>query len=231
MTSVQGTADQSLADQSQGQQAYDQRNPLLETQFLIPFDRVRPEHVAQATQVLIAEAREGLERLASAPHTGFGSFLRDLDLLTARLDVMTGVVGHLDNVISDEHWRAAKRAMLPLVSAFRTDLGMHAGLYSALKAYAATEEGRSLDPVRARFLTLSLDGFRRDGAELPAAQQARLKALNIELGEVTSLYGSNSMDGISAYTLYVSAERLSGVPERVCRPPWLPRASTRASTA
>ncbi|MGY2893052.1 M3 family metallopeptidase [Deinococcus sp. UYEF24] len=220
MTSVQGSATQGSADQSRNDQAQDEhvqgeRNPLLETQFLIPFDRIRPEHVAPATQVLIAEAREGLERLALAPQTGFGTFLNDLDLLTARLDVMTGVVGHLDNVVSDEHWRAAKRAMLPLVSAFYTDLGMHAGLYSALKAYAKTEEARALDPVRARFLTLSLDGFRRDGAELPAAQQARLKALNIELGEVTSLYGSNSMDGISAYELYVPAERLTGVPERV----------------
>ncbi|WP_407570625.1 M3 family metallopeptidase [Deinococcus altitudinis] len=210
MNSVQGTADLSQGDQQQGE-----RNPLLGTQFLIPFDRIRPEHVAQATQVLIAEAREGLERLALAPQTGFGGFLNDLDSLTARLDVMTGVVGHLDSVVSDEQWRAARRAMLPLVSAFYTDLGMHAGLYAALKAFAATEEGRTLDPVHARFLNLSLDGFRRDGAELPPVQQARLKDLNIELGEVTSLYGSNSMDGISAYELYVPAERLAGVPERV----------------
>jgi oligopeptidase A len=219
MTSVDEKAAQGKAaqrqDGSQDHQALDSRNPLLETQFLIPFDRIRPQHVAQATLVLIAEAREGLERLARAPETGFGSFLRDLDLLTARLDVMTTVVGHLDSVISDDGWRATKQAMQPLVSAFRTDLGMHAGLYAALKTYAASEQGRALDPVRARFLKLSLDGFRRDGAELPAEQQTRLKALNIELGEVTSLYGSNSMDGVSAYELYVPAERLSGVPERV----------------
>ena len=70
-------------------------------------------------------------------------------------------------------------------------------------------------PVRARFLRKSLDSFRRSGADLPSDQQARLKALNIELGEITSRYGSNSMDGVKAFELFVPAERLSGVPERV----------------
>lgn len=191
------------------------RNPLLDTSFLIAFDRIRPEHVAQATDVLIGEARAELERLAQAPETGFRGFLERLDSLTARLSTLQTTVGHLDGVVSDAHWRAAKGEMLPLVSAFYTDLGMHAGLYAALRAYAATEEARSLDPVRARFLQISLDDFRRGGAELPADQQARLKALNIELSEVTSRYGSNTMDGVSAFELHVPAERLSGVPERV----------------
>ncbi len=190
-------------------------NPLLAESFLIAFDKIRPEHVLPATTVLIDEARAELERLATAPETGFGGFLDRLDVLTARLDTLQTIVGHLDGVVSDEHWRSAKQAMLPLVSAFSTDLGMHAGLYAALKAYAATDEARQLDPVRARFLQLSLDEFRRGGAELPAPEQARLKALNIELSEVTSRYGSNTMDGVSAFELFVPAERLTGVPERL----------------
>lgn len=205
MTSLPDAANQTQATQ----------NPLLDTQFLIPFDRIRPEHVSDAVPLLIAEAREELERLAETPETGFGGFLDRLDRLTSRLETAQTIVVHLDSVISDEGWRAAKAEMLPQVSAFHTDLGMHAGLYAALKAYAATEEAQALEPVRARFLKLSLDGFRRDGAELPPEGQERLKALNIELSEITSRYGSNSMDGISAFELYVPTERLNGVPQRV----------------
>ncbi|WP_424951986.1 M3 family metallopeptidase [Deinococcus sp.] len=210
MTSVQDAS-----DHSQSGQAQHDHNPLLSTEFLIPFDRIRPEHVLTATELLIAEARARLERLARAPETGFGGFLDGLDVLTTRLDTMTTIVGHLDGVVSDEHWRAAKQAMLPPVSAFHTDLGMHAGLYAALKTYAASEEARALDPVRARFLKLSLDSFRRGGADLPQQGQARLKALNIDLSEVTSRYGSNCMDGVSAYELFVETPRLQGVPDRV----------------
>ena len=195
--------------------AQDAQNPLLEMQFLIPFDRIEPEHVAGAMTFLIAEARHNLEQLSRAPETGFTGFLDGLDALTSRLDTAWTIVSHLDQVVSNDHWRAAKQAALPAVTAFYTDLGMSAELYSALKAFAATDEAKNLDAVRARFLKISLDAFRRSGAELPESQQQRLKALNIELSEVTSRYGSNSMDGVSAYELIVSADRLAGVPERV----------------
>ena len=92
---------------------------------------------------------------------------------------------------------------------------MHAGLYAALQRFAASVAARNLDAASARFLKLSLDDFRRSGADLPPEEQARLKELNIELGEITSRYGSNSMDGVGAFELFVPAERLNGVPERV----------------
>ena len=193
----------------------DAHNPLLDTQFLIPFDRVLPQHVAGAVALLIAEARQNLERLSRASETGFVDFLDTFDHLTARLDTAWTVVSHLDQVVSSGEWRAAKQAALPQITAFYTDLGMHAGLYAALKTYASGEEAKSLDAVRARFLKLSLDAFRRGGAELPEAGQQRLRALNVELGEITSRYASNSMDGVSAFELFVPAERLAGVPERV----------------
>ena len=196
-------------------EAQDTQNPLLDTQFLIPFDRIEPEHVAGAMTFLIAEARHNLEQLSRASETGFTGFLDGLDALTSRLDTAWTIVSHLDQVVSNDHWRAAKQAALPAVTAFYTDLGMSAQLYSALKAYAATDEAKNLGPVRARFLKISLDAFRRGGAELPESQQQRLKALSIELSEVTSRYASNSMDGVSAYELFVSADRLAGVPERV----------------
>ena len=204
MTFVQDTARQAQATQ----------NPLLDPQFLIPFDRIGAEHVESAIPLLIAESRAGLEHL-KGDGAGEPTFLTDFDRLTERLDTAWKTVIHLDSVVSSPEWRAAKQAMLPLVSAFYTDLGMDAGLYAALKAYAATEAAQTLDPVRARFLKLSLDGFRRSGAELPGAARERLKALNIELDEVTSQYGSNVMDGISAFEVYVPTERLAGVPERV----------------
>jgi len=190
-------------------------NPLLADTFWIPFDRIRPEHVQPATEHLIAQARAGLDDLARAPQEGFAGFLDRLDTLTVTLQQVHTIVSHLDGVVSDDAWRAAKNAMLPAVSAFFTDLGMHAGLHAALKAYAQTPEAQTLDPVRARYLNLSLDEFRRSGADLPQEGQERLRALNVELSEVTSRYGSNSMDGITAYSLHVPVERLAGLPDRV----------------
>ncbi|ULH16317.1 M3 family metallopeptidase [Deinococcus sp. KNUC1210] len=188
-------------------------NPLLDTEFLIPFDRIRPEHAEPAVDTLIDQARADLEALAQSDDQP--GFLKRLDRLTERLDTAVTVVHHLEGVVSSDEWRAARRVIQPKVSAFYTDLGMHAGLYAALKRFAASDAAAALGTVEARFLKLSLDDFRRSGADLPSEEQARLKALNIELGEITSRYSSNSMDGVGAFELYVPAERLAGVPERI----------------
>ncbi|WP_425147518.1 M3 family metallopeptidase [Deinococcus sp.] len=192
-----------------------EQNPLLDPSFLIPFDRIRPEHAEPAIDALIAGARAELEELAQAEASGFADFLERLDTFTERLDTAAGVVRHLEGLVSSDAWRAAWQATLPKLSAFRTDYGLHAGLYAALKSYAGTPQAGRLDPVRARFLTLTLDEFRRGGAELSPEGQARLRTLNIELAEVTTRYGNHLMDGIKAYELYVGAERLAGLPQRV----------------
>ena len=125
------------------------------------------------------------------------------------------MVGHLEGVVSSDGWRAAVRAIIPKVSAFFTELNLHEGLWAALKAYAETDEARQLDPIWARFLQLSMDEFRRQGAELDAAGKARLKALNTELAQVTNTFSQNTLDGVAAFELYVPEARLAGVPERV----------------
>ena len=40
-------------------------NPLLDVEFPIPFDRVRPEHVVPAIEALIGNARRNLEDLTA----------------------------------------------------------------------------------------------------------------------------------------------------------------------
>ena len=108
------------------------QNPLLSADFLIPFDRIRPEHAAPATESLIAQARADLEELAASGDQP--GFLERLDTFTAQLDTAVSVVFHLEGVVESDGWRAARQTIQPLFSAFYTDCSMHAGLYAALKA-------------------------------------------------------------------------------------------------
>ncbi|MDO4262707.1 MAG: M3 family metallopeptidase, partial [Deinococcus sp.] len=192
-----------------------QNNPLLEIQFQIPFDRLKPEHAQPAIDTLLEQSRAALKHLAGAGERDFGGFIDELDRLTRELDTARTVVGHMDSVVATEEWRAAEAAILPGVTEFYTSLGLDAGLWQALKAYAQTPAAQNLDPVRARFLKLTMDEFRRGGADLPASEKARLQALNAELAQVTNTFAKNVLDSIAAFELYVPAERLSGVPQRV----------------
>lgn len=190
-------------------------NPLLNVGFRIPFDQIRAEHAEEAVDTLIAATQTRLEHLAAAGERGFEGFMADLDDLTAQLQTVSTIVYHLDSVISDESWQAAKKAIIPKVSEFYTQLSLHPGLWAAVKAYAETEAGRTLDPVRARHLKLTIDEFRREGADLPQDQKDRLMALNTRLAQITNEFSKNVLDSTAAFELYVSTERLAGVPTRV----------------
>ncbi|AFD25840.1 Oligopeptidase A [Deinococcus gobiensis I-0] len=146
--------------------------------------------------------------------------MADLDVLTEQLGTVGTIVGHLDGVVTSPEWQAARKAIIPKTSAFYTELGLHPGLWAALKAFAETDAARALDPVRARHLKLTIDGFRRGGADLPGDKKARLTEVNTRLAEVTNDFGKNVLDATAAFELYVPGERLAGVPERV-------RAATR----
>lgn len=69
--------------------------------------------------------------------------------------------------------------------------------------------------MRARHLKLTIDEFRREGADLQGEEQARLLALNTRLAEVTSQFSKNVLDETAAFELYVPEGRLAGVPQRV----------------
>ncbi|UQN05980.1 M3 family metallopeptidase [Deinococcus sp. QL22] len=190
-------------------------NPLLNVGFRIPFDQIRAEHAEEAIDTLIAATQTRLDHLAAAGERGFEGFMADLDGLTAQLQTVSTIVYHLDSVISDESWQAAKKAIIPKVSEFYTQLSLHPGLWAAVKAFADTDAGRALDPVRARHLKLTIDEFRREGADLPAQQKDRLMALNTQLAQITNEFSKNVLDSTAAFELYVSTERLAGVPQRV----------------
>lgn len=190
-------------------------NPLLNLGFEIPFDQIKPEHAESAVDTLIAKSREDLEHIANAPQRQFVGFLQELDTLGQQLGAVSTVVNHLEAVVSSDEWRAANEAILPKVSTFFTELGLHSGLWTAMKAYQASSDAQQLSPEWTRFLTLQVDDFRRNGADLDDAGKQRLTKLNVNLAEVTNQFGKNVMDGIKAYELYVGPERMAGVPQRL----------------
>ncbi|MFC4425871.1 M3 family metallopeptidase [Deinococcus navajonensis] len=190
-------------------------NPLLNVGFRIPFDQIRPEHAEEAVDTLLALTSNKLEALAGAPERNFENFMADLDTLTEQLDTVNVLVHHLNSVMSSDEWKAAMEAIIPKTSEFYTQLSLHPGLWQALKQFAGTDAAHALDPVRARHLKLTIDEFRRQGADLPEDKKARLLEVNTRLAQATNTFSKNVLEATAAYELYVPADRLKGVPQRV----------------
>ena len=191
-------------------------NPLLSIAHPIRFDQIRADQVQPAVDQLLVESRQRLAVLerGDVPLT-YDTTLAALEDATQALERAMTVVGHLESVATTPELRAAYNAVQPQVSAFLSGIPMSAGLYRMLDAYAQTPEAARLDPTRARFLTKTLDWFKREGAALSDEDKAKLEKLNVELTEITTRFSQNVLDSTNAFELIVSDRaQLAGLPER-----------------
>jgi len=189
-------------------------NPILSISFAIPFDRVRPEHVEPGIRQLLAQANERIGAIVAdrAPRT-FANTMLAMEKSTENLDYAISVVRHLEAVATSPALRAAWNAVEPETSAFYARIPLNDGLWKQLKAYAETEEAKSLTGAKLRFLTKTLDSFRRCGAELDAAGKARLAQIDVDLSKWTTKFSENVLDSTNAWELVVTDEKsLAGLP-------------------
>lgn len=164
------------------------------------------------------------ERLAAAKtHTDAIKALKGAspDKLT-----YTSTVGRFDDVIlevtnassfpylmgmshPDGATRAAAKECEPKVDAFQTSLWLDADLASVMKAYAA--KGEKLEGERAQLLADALRDFRRNGLELLAEKQTRLRALNASITKTGLEFMSNI--GGDVGSIEIDAKDLAGLPK------------------
>ena len=183
-------------------------NPLLEIQFRVPFDKIQASDVEPAMEQLLADAAARLEAAIASPRP-----LHALDTMTERLDYAMNVVRHMEAVATTPALRAAYNAVQPDVSAFYSSIPLNDALWQAIKRYAATGEGRALTGTMKRFLTKTIDSFKRQGADLDAAGKARLKEIDIALAEATTRFSENVLDSTNAFELVLTDEtQLKGLP-------------------
>jgi oligopeptidase A len=195
-------------------QSANQPNPLLQIQFRVPFDRIAAEHVRPAASQLLEEARGRLKAIAANQgERTFANTMLPLDLLTEPLDYAMSVVRHLEAVATYPELRAAFNAVQPEVSAFYSSIPLQEDLWKAIKAYSATAEAAALTGERRRFLTKTMDTFRRHGADLDAAGKRRLEEIDVELTRLTTKFAENVLDSTNAFELVITDEQqLAGLP-------------------
>jgi oligopeptidase A len=183
-------------------------NPLLEISFRVPFDKIQASDVEPAVDELLADGARRLDTTIASDRP-----LHALDTMTERLDYAMSVVRHLESVATTPALRAAFNAVQPKVSAFYSSLPLNEGLWKAIQAYAATGEARGLTGTLRRYLTKTIDAFKRHGAELDPAGKARLKEIDVALAEITTKFSENVLDSTNAWDLVITEEaQLAGLP-------------------
>ncbi len=187
-------------------------NPLLDTAGLPLFDRIAPEHVAPAMDVLLADAEAALARVTAADFPAdWTEIAKVLDVATERLGRSWGAVSHLNSVADTPELRAAYNAALPRVTEFWTRLGSNEQLYAKYKAI----DPARLNAEQRQAHSNALRNFVLGGAELQGSAKERYAAIQERQAEVSQKFSENTLDATDSFALYVAPAELAGVPQDV----------------
>ncbi|ROZ72496.1 M3 family metallopeptidase [Ramlibacter sp. WS9] len=187
-------------------------NPLLDFTDLPLFDKVQPEHVAPATDTLLAAADKALQTVTEV---GFPNRWEDiakvLDTATENLGRAWGVVGHLNSVADTPELRAAYNEALPKVTDFWTRLGSDERLYAKYKAI----DPATLNAEQRQAHKNAVRNFVLGGAELTGAARDRFAAIQERQAELSQKFSENALDATDAFSYYAAENELTGVPDDV----------------
>jgi len=188
-------------------------NPLLESHVLPPFDRIQPDHVAPAIDVILSESRAVIAALGNA-QADWASVPAVLENLQDRLDQAWSPVSHLNAVTNNEAWRAAYNEALPKLAAYGTELGQNETLFRVYEQIAASPAFSAFTAAQKKTVENALRDFRLSGIGLPAEGKQRFAAIVEKLSELSSKFSDHVLDATQAWELLLpNAERLEGLPE------------------
>jgi oligopeptidase A len=192
-------------------------NPLLYLAGLPKFNEITPEHVSPALDTLLGEGKQLIDALATSKEApswhGFALKLEDLDEKISRA---WSQVGHMNAVVNSPELREAYNTNLAKLTDFYSDLAQDERLYTKYRAIQASAEFKSLNQAQQKIINNEVRDFKLGGAELPADQKARFKAINEELSKLAAKFEENVLDTTNEYALYEADEtKLTGIPADV----------------
>ncbi|MFL6663063.1 MAG: M3 family metallopeptidase [Rhizobacter sp.] len=192
----------------------DATNPLLDAPPLPAFDRIRPEHVEPAIDVLLKNADEALEK-AVGPDVpaDYDALSAVLDVASERLKFAWGAVGHLKSVADTPELRAAYNAALPKVTELFTRHASDERLYAKYKAVANAASAAALSAPRRKALSNAMRDFVLSGAELQGAAKQRFQQVQEELAALGQKFSEHVLDATDSYAYYATAPQMAGVPD------------------
>ncbi|MDZ7863691.1 M3 family metallopeptidase [Acidovorax sp.] len=187
-------------------------NALLEFSGLPQFDRITPEDVAPAVDVLLERANVALETVTAPDFPArWDAIAQVLDVATEQLGTAWGAVSHLNSVADTPELRAAYNAALPRVTEFWTRLGADERLYAKYKAI----DPATLSAEQRQAHKNAVRNFVLSGAELVGTAKERFAQIQERQAELSQKFSENALDATDAFAYYATDAEVDGIPADV----------------
>ncbi|MDY0103855.1 MAG: M3 family metallopeptidase [Lentimicrobium sp.] len=189
------------------------------TPFQVPaFDQIDTSHYMPAFIEGIRQHDEEIVAIAEnteAPN--FENTILAFDKSGKLLTRVGNVFYNLNGANTNDQMQEIARKISPLVSKHQDDISMNPKLFERIKAVYENRNDAGLDDQQIRVVEKYYKDFERDGANLPADQQDKLRTINGELAMLQIQFGENQLAEINKnFKLVIDNEAdLAGLPESV----------------
>ncbi|MDX1785491.1 MAG: M3 family metallopeptidase [Roseovarius sp.] len=181
---------------------------------LAPFSEISDEDFAPAFDVALDEARAEITAIADNPEPPtFANTIEALEASGAALDKVLSVFFTLAGADSNPARQALQREFSPKLAGYSSWVSGNKALFARIEALWEARETLDLTPEQTRVLMLTHRGFRRAGAALTGAEDARMREIMARLAELGTAFTQNLLADEAAWQMELGEDDLDGLPE------------------
>lgn len=178
------------------------------------FSQITPDQIKPAIEEAIATCKTTIDEVVASGDYSYKNVVGKIEEVDDRLGKMWSPVSHMNSVVSSDELRQAHDSCLPLLSDYGTWVGQHEGLYKAYTTLRQSDEFKTLDEQRQKYIEDTIRDFTLSGVALPQEKKIRYAQISARLSELSSTFSNNVMDATMGWTKHVTdKDALSGLPE------------------
>lgn len=162
----------------------------------------------------INDCKAAIEAVVERQDASYAGVFLEIDEVDTQLSNLWSPVSHMNSVLSNDEWREAHDACLPLLSEYGTWVGQHEGLFKLYQTLSESDEFANLDMAQQKMITNTLRDFTLSGIALDAQKKTEYGKIQARLSELSSTFSNQVLDATMAFKKHITDEKmLAGLPD------------------
>lgn len=193
------------------------QNPLLEKFDFPPFSKITINDFQPAILQAIDEAKAEVDAIVNnSEKPTFANTIEAMELSGEKLNRATSIFFNLNSAETNDEMQKIAQELSPALSEFSNDIRLNQNLFQRIKTVYENRAEEELTAEQTYLLSKKYKSFARNGANLSAEDQQKLRAIDKELAQLTLKFGENVLAETNAYELHITDEKdLDGLPDFV----------------
>ncbi|MBP5474538.1 MAG: peptidase M3, partial [Bacteroidales bacterium] len=181
-----------------------------------PFDKIKPEHFIPAFEKGMEEGRKELQAIINNPdEPTFENTIVPLDKMGALLDKVGSAFSEYAGSNTNDEIQSIEMEISPKLSSYSDEISLNPELFKRIKSVYENMSSFNLTEEEQYILKEMYMGFVRNGANLSAADQDKLKEINQRLSVLCVQFDQNVLNETNDFIMFVDEKDLVGLPESV----------------